>query len=54
MTALASDEPGGTPAEHAELMAWVTFTQQRTIEKLQAELALQKLSDAFPELKDQP
>jgi hypothetical protein len=42
-----------TPAEHAELMAWVTFTQQRTIEKLQAELALQRLLEAFPELKDQ-
>jgi hypothetical protein len=41
------------PHEHAELMAWVGFTQQRTIEKLNAELALQRLSDAFPELKDQ-
>jgi hypothetical protein len=42
------------PHEHAELMAWVAFTQQRTIEKLKAELALQQLSDAFPQLKDQP
>ena len=27
-------------AEHEELMALVTFTQERTLEKLQAELAL--------------
>jgi hypothetical protein len=38
--------------EHAELMALVTLTQKRTIEKLQAELAVERLLDAFPELKE--
>jgi hypothetical protein len=40
--------------EHAELMALVRFTQQRTIEKLRAELALQRLLGSFPDLSDQP
>ena len=35
--------------EHAELLALVQFTQQRTIERLQAELALQRLRTAFPQ-----
>jgi hypothetical protein len=39
--------------EHAELMALVTFTQQRTVEKLRAELALRQLLGSFPELRDQ-
>ncbi|HYV38871.1 MAG TPA: hypothetical protein VE988_24520 [Gemmataceae bacterium] len=37
------------PSEHNQLMALVGFTQQRTVEKLQAELALQKLQAIFPE-----
>ncbi len=53
MLALGERKEFLAPDEHAELMAWVAFTQQRTIEKLNAELALQRLSDAFPELKDQ-
>jgi hypothetical protein len=36
--------------EKAELMAWVGFTQQRSVDKLSAELALNRLMGAFPEL----
>jgi hypothetical protein len=32
-----------SPAEHEELFAQVTFTQRRTVEKLEAEAALQDL-----------
>jgi hypothetical protein len=42
------------PGEHVELMALVAFTQQRSIEKLEAELALQQLQAAFPELVGAP
>jgi hypothetical protein len=38
-----------SPAEHAQLMALVDFSQQRTIEKLQAELALKELKTFFPD-----
>jgi hypothetical protein len=41
-------------AEHAELMALVAFTQRRTLEKLEAELALQRLHAAYPELAGEP
>jgi hypothetical protein len=37
-----------TPAEHEQLLALVAFSQQRTVEKLQAELALQQLQAAMP------
>jgi hypothetical protein len=43
-----------TPDERAELLAWVTFTQQRSAEKLEAELALRKLADVFPDLAVRP
>jgi hypothetical protein len=43
-----------TPDERAELLAWVTFTQQRSAEKLEAELALRRLADVFPELTARP
>jgi hypothetical protein len=33
-------------AEHDELLALVAFTQQRTLEKLEAEAALQELQSA--------
>jgi hypothetical protein len=33
-------------AEHDELLALVAFTQQRTLEKLEAEAALQQLQSA--------
>ena len=36
-------------AEHDELLALVDFTQHRTIEALEARLALSRLRDAFPD-----
>src|SRR5215207_8881631 len=36
-------------ADHEELLALVTFTQQRTLEKLQAELALRELQTLLPD-----
>jgi hypothetical protein len=39
-----------TPDERAELMAWVAFTQQRSAEKLEAELALRRLAAVCPDL----
>jgi hypothetical protein len=35
--------------DHEELMALVTFTNERTLEKLQAELALQELQALLPD-----
>lgn len=35
-------------AEHEQLLAWVAFTHQRTLDKLQAELALRQLQALFP------
>lgn len=43
-----------TPEERAEYMAWVDFTQQRSIEKFEAQLALRRLADVFPEAETQP
>ena len=43
-----------SPAEHAELMALVTFAHGRTQEKLEAELALQRLHAACPDLAVEP
>jgi len=42
-----------TTDEKAELLAWVGFTQQRSIDKLSAQLALERLAGAFPELAEQ-
>ena len=39
-----------TDDERAELMAWVAFTQQRSVEKFEAQAALNRLLAAFPEL----
>lgn len=39
-------------AEHEELLALVAFTQQRTLEKLEAEAALQDLQSACAELAE--
>lgn len=36
-------------AEHEELLALVTFTQERTLEKLQAELAMHELQTLLPD-----
>ena len=43
-----------TPAEQAELLGLVSFTQARSIEKAEAELAVRRLTDAYPELSAQP
>ena len=37
------------PNEYAELLALIAFTQQRSVEKLEAELALRHLDSAYPE-----
>ena len=39
--------------QHAEFMSLVAFTQQRTLEKLEAQLALKRLKSAYPELPDE-
>jgi hypothetical protein len=41
-----------SPDERAELFAWVAFTQQRSIERVEAEVALRRLADVFPELAE--
>jgi hypothetical protein len=38
-----------SPEERAELLALVSFTQQRTLEKLEAELALRQLDAVAPD-----
>jgi len=40
--------------ERAELLAWVSFTQERSVETLEAEVALRRLADASPELAARP
>jgi len=39
-------------SQHAELMSLVAFTQQRSLEKLEAQLALKRLESAYPDLAD--
>ncbi|HTU22314.1 MAG TPA: hypothetical protein VMG10_30020 [Gemmataceae bacterium] len=41
-------------AEHEELLALVAFTQQRTLDKLEAEAALRDLQNACVELAQTP
>jgi hypothetical protein len=36
--------------EHAELLSLVEFTRRRTIEKLEAQLALKQLHESVPEM----
>lgn len=43
-----------TEHERAELLAWVAFAQERSIETAQAKLALRRLTTAFPDLADRP
>jgi hypothetical protein len=43
-----------TSDERDELLAWVRFTQQRSIDKFEAQLALRRLTTVFPEIADQP
>jgi hypothetical protein len=38
-----------TGDERAELFAWVAFTQQRSLDKLEAEVALNRISKAWPD-----
>jgi len=40
-------------SQHAELMSLVAFTQQRSLEKLEAQLALKRLESAYPNLADE-
>jgi hypothetical protein len=42
-----------TPDERDELHAWVKFTQQRSIDMFEAQLALRRLTSVFPELASQ-
>jgi hypothetical protein len=41
-------------AEHAELMVLVSFAQKRTLEKLEAEVALKRLESVYPDLGSMP
>lgn len=43
-----------TSDERSELLAWVDFTQARSAEKLEAELALRRLDAIDPDLAEQP
>jgi hypothetical protein len=43
-----------TEDERAELLAWVQFTQERSIEKHEAQLALRELAHAFPDVPSKP
>jgi hypothetical protein len=38
-----------SPAEHEQLLSLVEFTEERTLEKLRAEIALRQLEALFPE-----
>ena len=40
-----------TTAERDEYLAWVEFTQQRSLEKWQAIAAINRLADEFPEMR---
>jgi hypothetical protein len=42
------------PGQQAELEALVTFSQQRSIEKLEAQVALNRLRELFPDLIGRP
>ena len=41
-----------TESERLEFMAWIEFTQQKSIDKLSAEVALKRLEEQFPEAVD--
>jgi hypothetical protein len=40
------------PSEHQELMALVALAQQRTRDKLEAAVALERLQEVFPDLQE--
>lgn len=48
MRALGERKEFLSPAEHEELLALVDFAHQRTIEKLEARVALDRLRTALP------
>lgn len=54
MLDLGERKEGLDPAEYAELLALVAFAQRRTVEKLEAQVALQRLESAYPELATSP
>lgn len=54
LLALGERKDDLTADERAELLAWVTFTQDRSVEKLAAEVALRQLADVYPELAARP
>jgi hypothetical protein len=54
MQELAEREEFLDSAEHDELMALVDFSQRRSIEKLEAQLALKRLGEVLPELVAAP
>jgi len=41
-----------TPDEREELLSWIEFAQDKTLEKVTAELALRQLRRAFPQILD--
>lgn len=43
-----------SPEDRDELLAWVAFAQERSLEKFGSELALRRLTEAFPEIDDRP
>ena len=45
---LSENKESLTAAEREELFALVEFADERTVEKLQAQAALQRMSQAFP------
>lgn len=42
------------PEEHNELLALVAFSQQRSVEMLEARTAIKRLREAFPDLVNVP
>ena len=52
MLELGENKESLTPAQHRVLTDLVEFTQQRTIEKFEARVALQRLKHLFPQLVD--
>lgn len=51
---LSEQKESLSPEAHEELMALVVFTQQRTIDKLEAQLALKRLSKILPDVVEAP
>ncbi len=54
LEALSEEKEFLTAEQHAELLALVEFARRRTIEKLEAQLALKQLHDIVPEMVAAP